>query len=107
LSAKATGRWTNEGNEVRFVITLLLTLDFFSSCFPSLYFSALASLFLFPRQIRRARNEHASAIKAMQARHAKGLLTSAEQVRLAEEIAMMQQQQHSKTNGEGRNCLIA
>lgn len=49
---------------------------------------------------RRARSEHASAIKAMQARHAKGLLSQAEQVRLAEEMALM------KDKKENRDCVV-
>jgi len=52
---------------------------------------------------RRARSEHASAIKAMQARNAKGLLTSAEQVRLAEEMAVMQDEKGQKNH----DCTIA
>jgi hypothetical protein len=51
---------------------------------------------------RRARSEHASALKAMQARHAKGLLTPSEQVRLAEEMAAMQ----LDSNSHERDCLI-
>lgn len=38
---------------------------------------------------RRAKSEQMSAIKAMQARHQKGLLTHAEQVKLAEEMARL------------------
>ncbi|UZJ55119.1 hypothetical protein CBS101457_004439 [Exobasidium rhododendri] len=51
---------------------------------------------------KRARSEHTSAIKAMQARHAKGLLTPAEQVRLAEEMAITQRAKEHE-----RDCVIA
>lgn len=50
---------------------------------------------------RRARLEHQSAIKAMQNRHAKGLLTPAEEVVLAKEMALMQERKSS-----GQDCVV-
>ncbi|PWN90298.1 hypothetical protein FA10DRAFT_286010 [Acaromyces ingoldii] len=52
---------------------------------------------------KRATSEHASALKALKSRQAKGLLTPAEEVRLAEEMALEQKGQLGKKNGD---CIV-
>lgn len=56
---------------------------------------------------RRAKSENISAIKAMQARQKKGLLTQTEQVKLAEEMAKMHMSNEAEDKKKKEDCIIA
>lgn len=62
--------------------------------------------FFFP-SFRRAKSEHVSAIKAMQARQKKGLLTQSEQVKLAEEMAKLHMSNEAEDKKKKDDCTIA